>query len=57
LHRLPGGVERESDTRADDLRVALVHDFLLDIRGAERVFLELCSMWPGAADGDRPSAP
>jgi glycosyltransferase involved in cell wall biosynthesis len=29
-------------------RVALVHDFLLDIRGAERVFLELCEMWPEA---------
>jgi glycosyltransferase involved in cell wall biosynthesis len=29
-------------------RVALVHDFLLDIRGAERVFLELCEMWPQA---------
>jgi glycosyltransferase involved in cell wall biosynthesis len=29
-------------------RVALVHDFLLDIRGAERVFLELCEMWPHA---------
>jgi len=28
--------------------VALVHDFLLDIRGAERVFLELCEMWPYA---------
>jgi glycosyltransferase involved in cell wall biosynthesis len=28
--------------------VALVHDFLLDIRGAERVFLELCRMWPQA---------
>jgi glycosyltransferase involved in cell wall biosynthesis len=28
--------------------VALVHDFLLDIRGAERVFLELCEMWPEA---------
>jgi glycosyltransferase involved in cell wall biosynthesis len=25
-----------------------VHDFLLDIRGAERVFLELCAMWPQA---------
>jgi glycosyltransferase involved in cell wall biosynthesis len=25
-----------------------VHDFLLDIRGAERVFLELCQMWPEA---------
>jgi glycosyltransferase involved in cell wall biosynthesis len=29
-------------------RVALVHDFLLDVRGAERVFLELCRMWPDA---------
>jgi glycosyltransferase involved in cell wall biosynthesis len=29
-------------------RIALVHDFLLDVRGAERVFMELCAMWPGA---------
>ena len=29
-------------------RVALVHDFLLDVRGAERVFVELCDMWPQA---------
>jgi glycosyltransferase involved in cell wall biosynthesis len=29
-------------------RVALVHDFLLDLRGAERVFLELCAVWPQA---------
>jgi glycosyltransferase involved in cell wall biosynthesis len=29
-------------------RVALVHDFLLDVRGAERVFLALCAMWPTA---------
>jgi glycosyltransferase involved in cell wall biosynthesis len=29
-------------------RVALVHDFLLDVRGAERVFTELCNMWPRA---------
>src|SRR5450755_3892079 len=29
-------------------RVALIHDFLLDVRGAERVFLELCEMWPEA---------
>jgi glycosyltransferase involved in cell wall biosynthesis len=28
--------------------VALVHDFLLDVRGAERVFVELCNMWPQA---------
>jgi glycosyltransferase involved in cell wall biosynthesis len=26
----------------------LVHDFLLDLRGAERAFLELCRMWPDA---------
>jgi glycosyltransferase involved in cell wall biosynthesis len=25
-----------------------VHDFLLDVRGAERVFTELCKMWPTA---------
>ncbi len=30
-------------------RIALVHDFLLDLRGAERVFAALCDMWP---DGD-----
>jgi len=29
-------------------RVALVHDFLLDVRGAERVFIELCGLWPEA---------
>src|SRR3954470_209067 len=29
-------------------RVALVHDFLLDIRGAERVFLTMCDIWPEA---------
>jgi glycosyltransferase involved in cell wall biosynthesis len=29
-------------------RVALVHDFLLDLRGAERVFIELCRLWPDA---------
>ncbi len=29
-------------------RVALVHDFLLDVRGAERVFLEMCELWPDA---------
>jgi hypothetical protein len=29
-------------------RVALVHDFLLDVRGAERVFLELCELYPDA---------
>src|SRR5215217_8111096 len=29
-------------------RVALVHDFLVDFRGAERVFLAMCELWPEA---------
>src|SRR5215217_7558277 len=29
-------------------RVALVHDFLLDVRGAERVFASMCDAWPDA---------
>jgi glycosyltransferase involved in cell wall biosynthesis len=29
-------------------RVALVHDFLLDLRGAERVLAEICATWPEA---------
>ena len=29
-------------------RVALVHDFLLDLRGAERVLAEICAAWPEA---------
>jgi hypothetical protein len=29
-------------------RVALVHDFLLDLRGAERVFAAICDGWPEA---------
>ena len=32
----------------DSARVALVHDFLLDLRGAERVFLQLCDLFPQA---------
>jgi glycosyltransferase involved in cell wall biosynthesis len=28
--------------------VALIHDFLLDLRGAERVFLALCDLYPDA---------
>src|SRR5262245_11074488 len=30
------------------MRVALVHDFLLDLRGAERVFAAICDAWPEA---------
>jgi glycosyltransferase involved in cell wall biosynthesis len=29
-------------------RVALIHDFLLDVRGAERVFSALCDLYPDA---------
>ena len=29
-------------------RVALVHDFLVDVRGAERVFLAVCDLFPQA---------
>src|SRR5215211_6912150 len=29
-------------------RVALVHDFLLDLRGAERVFRAICDLYPNA---------
>ena len=29
-------------------RIALVHDFLLDLRGAERVFAAMCEHWPDA---------
>ena len=39
-----GGTEADQGPR----RTALVHDFLLDVRGAERVFLVMCEMWPEA---------
>jgi glycosyltransferase involved in cell wall biosynthesis len=29
-------------------RVALVHDFLVSLRGADRVFLDMCEVWPDA---------
>ncbi|MGI8511501.1 MAG: glycosyltransferase [Solirubrobacteraceae bacterium] len=29
-------------------KVALIHDFLLDLRGAERVFASICDAWPDA---------
>ena len=38
----------ESADQSGGLRVALVHDFLLDLRGAERVFLAMCEIWPEA---------
>ena len=42
------GLAQPSDGSSPRQRVALVHDFLLDVRGAERVFIELCEMWPEA---------
>ncbi|MEA2374427.1 MAG: hypothetical protein QOD53_890 [Thermoleophilaceae bacterium] len=38
----------EARTPPRPVSVALVHDFLLDLRGAERVFLEMCDLWPDA---------
>jgi len=32
----------------DAPRIALVHDFLVSVRGADRVFLEICDLWPEA---------
>ena len=29
-------------------RTALVHDFLVSVRGADRVFQEMCDLWPDA---------
>src|ERR687884_134683 len=38
----------EARTPPPAASVALVHDFLLDLRGAERVFMEMCDLWPDA---------
>lgn len=45
---MPSAPATDSNGSGPLPRVALVHDFLLDVRGAERVFLELCEMWPEA---------
>ena len=41
----PGGPEGSG---GDAHRVALVHDFLVDVRGAERVFAAMTDLWPQA---------
>jgi glycosyltransferase involved in cell wall biosynthesis len=46
MHKL-SAVRRDSEPLTNP-RVALVHDFLLDLRGAERVFGALCNIWPQA---------
>jgi glycosyltransferase involved in cell wall biosynthesis len=42
------GVGLSSKNSQSAPRVALIHDFLVDLRGAERVFLKLCEIWPDA---------
>src|ERR1700726_1560739 len=42
------GVPDFNDSQRERSRVALVHDFLLDMRGGERVFTRLCDIWPHA---------
>jgi glycosyltransferase involved in cell wall biosynthesis len=45
MHRLP----RVSASTAGLVpRTALIHDFLVSVRGADRVFLEICDLWPDA---------
>jgi glycosyltransferase involved in cell wall biosynthesis len=34
--------------KAVSRKTALVHDFLVSVRGADRVFLEICKLWPEA---------
>jgi len=42
------GVPDSTDSPHPPQRVALVHDFLLDMRGGERVFTRMCDIWPDA---------
>src|SRR5438067_12150570 len=42
------GRAKDRVPRMDSRRVALVHDFLLDVRGAERVFAAICDLYPEA---------
>jgi len=46
-HRLSRVLE-EGKHQPGSQRVALVHDFLVSLRGADRVFLEMCGLWPDA---------
>jgi glycosyltransferase involved in cell wall biosynthesis len=41
-------ISMERATSSEPRRVALVHDFLVSMRGADRVFLEMCELWPDA---------
>jgi glycosyltransferase involved in cell wall biosynthesis len=39
---------RDGSPAPREPRVALVHDFLVSLRGADRVFLAMCDIWPDA---------
>ena len=41
-------MEEGTSPWSGERKVALVHDFLLDVRGAERVFMEMCDLYPKA---------
>ncbi len=41
-------VRPASSEGAASVKTAVVHDFLLDLRGGERVFAALCNVWPEA---------
>lgn len=45
---MQGSATATQGSATNSTRVALVHDFLLDLRGAERVFLTMCDIWPNA---------
>jgi len=46
-HRLPP-VSSHGVSGGGAPRTALIHDFLVSVRGADRVFLEICALWPDA---------
>lgn len=39
---------KEASGAQRECRVALAHDFLVDVRGADRVFWQICQAWPEA---------
>jgi glycosyltransferase involved in cell wall biosynthesis len=45
MHRLPRVTARTAGLAP---RTALIHDFLVSVRGADRVFYEICELWPDA---------
>jgi len=58
IKKLPGQKKEEEKKQKEkedknkqiaiSMKVALVHDYLIDFGGAERVLLALCEIWPDA---------